>query len=296
WYNAEIQSSGGERGIETGKRYLASIAAVFHYAIDLGYLTESPVDPLRRSLSRRERSKQGRARATSKANPFEREAVGRLVAEARVEGPLASAFTLCQLDAGLRRGEAAALRWRSIAWGASEDDPRRHLHVTKTRSRRSTTDEAPKSGRARRVQLSRRLRAALSDLFKAHRPATLDAYVFEKMDGDEYDKVWARIIARADLPGRTPKDLRHTFASWLLSCGIPLKYISLQLGHSTSAVTESNYAKWIPGDGGLYVEPVRLEPGEVPADLLTRLPESHQSATTGDPYALPDSLKSSDLH
>ena len=140
----------------------------------------------------------------------------------------------------------------------------------------------------------RRLRAALEHLFTERRPKSVDDRLCGDMEGAQFLKgAWQQIVARADLPGRVPKDLRDTFASWLLSCGIPLKYISLQLGHSTSAVTESNYARWIPGEGGFYVEPVRLAAGsEVPADLLTRLPSSPH---TGDPYALPDSLKSLDL-
>lgn len=148
----------------------------------------------------------------------------------------------------------------------------------------------------RRVQLSRRLRSALVALFDERRPRSLDEYVFGGIDGVDYLRdTWAQLIARADLPGRKPKDLRDSFASWLLSCGIPLKYISLQLGHSTSGVTESNYAKWIPNDESFYVEPIPLVEGEVPADLLTRLPKSPQSRHTGDPYALPESLKLRDL-
>ena len=89
----------------------------------------------------------------------------------------------------------------------------------------------------------------------------------------------------------TPKDLRDTFGSWLVSLGIPMLYVSRQLGHSTTGVTETHYAKWIPGDGSLYLEPPRLEPGEIPADFLTRLPESPQLPTSGDVYALPRDLQ-----
>ena len=62
-------------------------------------------------------------------------------------------------------------------------------------------------------------------------------------------------------------------------------------GHSTTAVTERHYAKWIPGDGNLYAEPVRLKVGEVPADLLSRLHHSPQIPHTGDPFTLPDALQ-----
>ena len=72
--------------------------------------------------------------------------------------------------------------------------------------------------------------------------------------------------------------------------GIPLQYVSRQLGHSSVVVTEKHYAQWIPEDD-FYVEPVRLKPGEVPADLLARLEKSPQSPHKGDPYALPEFLQ-----
>src|SRR5262249_28409426 len=153
-------------------RYLASIAGVFNYALSLKLITESPVDALRRQLSRQKRTKKGRAAEQSYANPIDSpEALTRLVSEARDEGLAPYAFTLCLSDAGLGGGEVAARRWRSIAWG-SEDDPRGHVHITKPRSRDSDIDEAPKSGRSRRVQLSRRLRAALVELFKSEKPSS----------------------------------------------------------------------------------------------------------------------------
>ena len=117
------------------------------------------------------------------------------------------------------------------------------------------------------------------------------------MNGEQFLKgPWQQIIARADLPGWVPKDLRDTFGSWLVSCAVPLLYVSRQLGHSSIAVTEKHYAKWIPGGGDLYVHPPVLDAGDVPADLLTRLPESPTTSHIGDPYALSESLKSPDLH
>jgi integrase len=79
--------------------------------------------------------------------------------------------------------------------------------------------------------------------------------------------LWPALLAGASVPGLMMEDLRDTFGSWLLTLGIPIQYVSRQLGHSF----------------------------EVPADLLVRLRESPQSPHMGDPYALPESLKSSDL-
>lgn len=51
-------------------------------------------------------------------------------------------------------------------------------------------------------------------------------------------------------------------------------------GHSNWAVTAQHYAKWTGGDA--YIEPDRLESGEVPADLLARFQVAAARAT-GEP-------------
>ena len=71
---------------------------------------------------------------------------------------------------------------------------------------------------------------------------------------------------------RSPKDLRDTFASQLLTAGVQLGYVSRQLGHSDVSVTARHYAKWAGGDG--YRNPLEVRDDEVPADLLTRLAQS----------------------
>ena len=53
------------------------------------------------------------------------------------------------------------------------------------------------------------------------------------------------MVNAADLPAFVPYDLRHTFTSLLLSCNVPLFYVSKQLGHAKSTTTLDHYAKWL---------------------------------------------------
>ena len=69
----------------------------------------------------------------------------------------------------------------------------------------------------------------------------------------------------------TPKDLRDTYASQLLTAGIQLGYVSRQLGHSDVSITARHYARWAGGDA--YRSPLEVREGEVPADLLSPLNE-----------------------
>ena len=115
------------------------------------------------------------------------------------------------------------------------------------------------------------------------------AYVFASLDPANFrNREWRRILARAGMGQRALKDLRDSFASHLLTAGVQLGYLSLALGHADVAVTARHYARWAGGD--VYREPLALEWGEVPPDLLARLGESHQSPTSNETAAGSDSL------
>jgi len=100
--------------------------------------------------------------------------------------------------------------------------------------------------------------------------------VLEDTDRDNFRaRQWRRICERGDLGDRAMKDLRNTFASQLLTCGVQLGYVSRQLGHSKPTVTADHYAKWCGGDD--YRDPLTPRDGELPADLLARIPAESPS-------------------
>ena len=85
------------------------------------------------------------------------------------------------------------------------------------------------------------------------------------LDESNLTEVFHRILKAATLPHFRVYDLRHTFASLLLSAGAPLLYVSQQLGHRKPTTTLRYYRKWIPSGDQRWVEllagnPVLLEP------------------------------------
>jgi len=94
------------------------------------------------------------------------------------------------------------------------------------------------------------------------------ALVFATEDGKPIDPRtindrFTQALARAGGPHIRLHDARHTFATWLLQAGVPLKTVSDQLEHSSIAITGNVYSH------------VTHEIARAAADTL------HQAFTTG---------------
>jgi integrase len=87
------------------------------------------------------------------------------------------------------------------------------------------------------VALSRRLRTKLRDLWIAKGQPDDSERILPNLQPQNYAaRHFAKVCEAARLDGRTPKDLRNTFASQLLTAGVQLGYVSKQLGHSDVSV------------------------------------------------------------
>jgi integrase len=75
-------------------------------------------------------------------------------------------------------------------------------------------------------------------------------------------RIFHRILHRANLPSFRVYDLRHTYASLLLSSGVPLLYVSQQLGHTNPTTILRYYARWIPTGDQRYVDVIDTASGK----------------------------------
>jgi integrase len=92
--------------------------------------------------------------------------------------------------------------------------------------------------------MSRRLRSDLAALHRAQFEPGLDERALPALDPRNFSqRAWRRVPKRAGLERRNPEDLRDTYASWLLSLGVQLGYVSQQLGHADVGVTARHYAR-----------------------------------------------------
>jgi len=283
WWEAEVVASKA-RGTETGRRYLAALSCVFQYAQECGVTIENPVRLFLPTVTTRRRTKQHRARRYGgTARPIESSAEVDALFEAlgTLGEPVGELLVLLQLDHGMRRGEAYAVRPADVELGASARDTRRIVWVRENRPK-GLGPETPKSGLVRAVPLSRRTRQHLRAhfaLWPKQRP-----YSHGWMHPDSYTSSFAPKACRAaGIPSYRPKDLRDTFASRLLVAGIGQVQTMRWMGHAPGSVAmfRERYAKWIGEDEGgwQYRAPVALGAGEVPTDLFARLSRVEDDGT-----------------
>jgi len=153
---------------------------------------------------------------------------------------------------GVRRGEAFGLRWSDIDLDRARLTVRRSIEVVKGERR----EKPPKTTRsARTVALPPFVVDALRRQKREQGERRLllglgrddEAYIFDRPDGSPWDPTqfgwrFADLVRRHKLVKVRLHDLRHSYATFMLSAGVDLKSISMSLGHSTIAVTANTYA------------------------------------------------------
>jgi len=164
--------------------------------------------------------------------------------------------TLLAVLLGMRRGEIAALRWRSVDLDAGQ------IAVVESAEQMNGTVrlKPPKSGRARTVALAQ----TIVDELRAHRieqaqsllrlgvRLSEDHFVCAHADGRMMQPTWithewVRLIRETDLPAYRFHDLRHAHATHLLASGAHPKVASERLGHSKVGITLDLYSHVMPG-------------------------------------------------
>ena len=185
-------------------------------------------------------------------NPLNREELSILLETFATHFPKHYPLALLLARTGLRFGEALALKWTDI------DFHGRFINVERGFSRGKI--ETPKSGKSRRVDMSKQLANVLSELKHSRKIETIKKgwkkmpeWVFVSSLGTSLDinnwrrRIFDKVIEKAGLRKVRIHDLRHTFASLLIQAGESLVYVRDQLGHHSIRVTVDIYGHLAPG-------------------------------------------------
>ena len=165
---------------------------------------------------------------------------------------------------GMREGELLGLQWDDIDWTRNLIDLRRtvafrngQLIVNSPKSGKLRTIDVPVSlaVRLRELRSIRQAKAAIAG-------STMSIWVFpsasdpDKPMNDAWfrARVWRRLLDKANVGSIRIHDARHTYASMMLRRGVPIAYVSRQLGHSSIQVTVDFYGHFIPGADRHHIE------------------------------------------
>lgn len=131
----------------------------------------------------------------------------------------------------MRRGEIFSLEWSDVNFNEAR------VRVADS-----------KSGHSRTVQMNK----SVGDLLKKWRAQTSGkGLVFPGKNGNRLDNItsaWRALMKRAQIEGFRFHDLRHDFASRLVSNGVSLNTVRELLGHSDMKMT-LRYAHLAPDAG-----------------------------------------------
>jgi integrase len=113
--------------------------------------------------------------------------------------------------------------------------------------------QAPKTASSNRtIPLPTFVVDALADHLRRFPPGPKALVVLDPgghpIDAGRFGYHWARACKTAQVEDVHFHDLRHTFASTLLSRGVSVKAVADWLGHSSPAITLSTYAHLMPTD------------------------------------------------
>lgn len=144
---------------------------------------------------------------------------------------------------GMRTGEIIGLQWNDVKWDE------RIIQIR--RSRRQATETVPKTKSSiRDVEIL----DALLPYLKKHRELCSESstYIFETRLGDPFntcDKIsshyWKPVLEQLGMTYRNLYQMRHSFASLMISSGEDILWVSNMLGHKDSSMTLEVYAKYV---------------------------------------------------
>lgn len=166
-------------------------------------------------------------------------------------------FFLCAFRTGMRLGELLALEWEDVDFNS------RFIRVARSYKRKRVS--STKTGKVRRVDMSQTLKKGLEQLFVRRKKDSLKSgagepcpIVFHQngrhMEQNTAQRLFNRILKRSGIRRMRFHDIRHTFASQLLSNGESPAYVKEQMGHSSIQITVDIYGHLIPSSNRSAVD------------------------------------------
>jgi integrase len=195
--------------------------------------------------------------------PLTTQEVSLFLEACQAHAPEHHSFFLCAFRTGMRLGELLGLQWGDVDWHGK--------FIRVSRSYKLGRMTPTKTGKIRRVDMSNHLIEALGSLYTARKREALKEgrgevidSIFHRggkpMEQNYIRRVFKRILARAGLREIRLHDVRHTYASLLLSDDASPVYVKEQLGHTSIQITVDIYGHLIPSSNRERVNRLDTQP------------------------------------
>ncbi|KJS29353.1 MAG: hypothetical protein VR64_21285 [Desulfatitalea sp. BRH_c12] len=218
------------------------ISGAFNHAIDDELLQVNPSSGILRRL-KLDRDKR------SAINPLTPSEVANFLSTCRKISADFFPLFLCCFRTGMRIGEILSLKWSDVDWTGK--------YIVVQRSTRRGKINKTKTEKIRRVDMSDQLAETLRQLLTQRKRETLQngagelaEYVFirngKPIPKNTVTNHYNKILQKAGIRKVRVHDMRHTFASILLTNNESLVYVKEQMGHSSIKMTVDIYGHLIP--------------------------------------------------
>ncbi|BDZ74380.1 recombinase [Methylophaga marina] len=223
----------------TSNRYIGTIKAMFNRAVEWEIIQQNPISKVKKQKSdsraiiryltsdeeqRLRATLRSRDRRLTESNPFY--TGGRFTRLEAILGGFPDhvhPMVLLLINTGMRRGEMFNLRWQDVDF---------------INKRITVVGNTSKTGQTRYIPLNKEAFRVLDVWHKQTKRSS--GCVFVGKNGERFtniDKAWKVLLRDAQIQDFRLHDLRHHFASRLVSAGIDLNSVRELLGHTDIKMT-----------------------------------------------------------
>lgn len=215
------------------------VQAVLNYGVEIEYLKENPVAKFKKL-----------PQVKPTVHFLNEIQIKVFLKRAKEYSTMYYSFFATALFTGMRRGELLGLEWSDIDFKRGKISVNKQIY--------KGVKQSTKTNKERIIDISENLLEILKEYKRKN--TTFSKLVFHNKSGGPlhpynmeqwyFHPLIRRCNEILDEENQIKRlrfhDLRHTYATYLLSNGVPVKYVQEQLGHATARMTLDTYASVMP--------------------------------------------------